>query len=102
MQKRPLKNPERVTTASHRASAGRIQCWFLKSGDGQQGRAYNRRNHDRLWQLVPAAHVRRCSRRLCGRWRRCDRGLTGCGRARRWLARAGDQGQAYDCYGTAQ
>ena len=45
--------------------------------------------------LVAAAHVRRCSRRLCGRWWRCrDRGLTRRCCRRFGLARAGNQHQA--------
>ena len=74
---------------------------LLKCGDGYMA-VQQKRNRDRPCRSVAAAHVRRCSRRLCGRWRRCcDRGLTRCGRARRWLARAGNQDQAHDGYGTA-
>jgi hypothetical protein len=59
-----------------------------------------------LWQLVAAAHMRRCRRPRNGnRWRGCrlDCGLTRCGRGglgRR--ARARNQRQGHDRYNTAQ
>ena len=62
-----------------------------------------KRNRDRPWQSVAAAHVRRCSRRLRGRWRGCRyRGLTRCGRGRLRRARARNQRKTYDRQGTAQ
>ena len=62
-----------------------------------------KRNRDRAWQSVAAAHVRRCSRRLHGRWRGCRyRGLTRCGRARLRRARARNERQTYDRHYTAQ